>query len=89
MPKETPKDNGPVKKFKAGNIEISLWENENKETGRVSLNASLRKSWKKDGKWEEQKMSLFRDEVSDAIPVLKKAFEYMTFEWKPPKQEDD
>jgi hypothetical protein len=67
----------PVKKFSAGAIQVSVWENEGKE-GKQFYSVSMDKRYKdKDEQWKSSS-SLRSADLPNAVLVLNKAFEYLT-----------
>ena len=70
---------GPVKKFQAGGVSCSLWENEIKVNGDVKtvLKATVERRYKdRNGEWKSSN-SFSRNEIALAIHVLQQAFGYM------------
>lgn len=68
----------PIKKYKAGSIESSVWLNEREVNGaKVEFKTiSLRKSWKDDKNvWRDATINMRRNDISKAILVLQKAQE--------------
>ena len=72
--------NLPEKKFRAGAIQATIWENDavNKEGKKVSYNSvSFERSYKdKDGTWKSTS-SLRVMDIPKAIVVLQKAYEHL------------
>ena len=69
----------PVKKFKAGQVNCALWENEITVNGRIvsKMNATLERRYKdKNDKWQSSN-SFGRNDIPLAIYCLEKAFEMM------------
>ncbi len=67
----------PVKKFRAGQVNCALWENELTVNGRTvtKLSATLERRYKdKNEQWKSSN-SLGRNEIPLAIYCLEKAFE--------------
>ena len=73
--------NTPVKKFKAGAISATVWENQsqNKQGDSISYNSiSFDRNYKdKDGNWQKTN-SLRTADLPKAILVLNKAYEFLT-----------
>ncbi len=69
----------PVQKWKIGNFDCAVWANTFQKDNRkfTQKSATLRKSWKQDNHWKEQKIKLFPGDIQKAIAVLTKAQEYM------------
>jgi hypothetical protein len=73
---------GPVKKFSAGAIACSLWENEINVDGQAKtvLKATVERRYKDAaGQWKSSN-SYSRNEIPLVIHVLEKAFECMLHE---------
>jgi len=72
--------NAPVRKFVAGGVTVSVWENEALgKDGIVNTypSVSLDKRYKdKDGGWKSSK-SMKRDDLPKAILALQKAYEFL------------
>ena len=71
--------NKPIKKFRASNIEVAIWENI-KETGKDKINfktVSLSRNWKKQGEdvWRNDVINLRKADIPKALVVLQKAQE--------------
>ena len=86
------KGNGPIKKFREGNIEAAIWEQvgKNPEENKRFFTISLKKSWKKKGtdeKWKSVTVSFHKDEISRVFSVLQQATEEL--ENMLPIQEED
>ena len=71
--------NRPIKKFKASNIEVAIWENTRKvKDGEVSFKTiSLTRNWKKkdDDVWRSDVINLRRGDIAKVMVVLNKAQE--------------
>ena len=70
---------GPVKKFAAGAVSCSLWENQIAVGGipRTMLKATVERRYKDtDGQWKSSN-SYSRNEIPLVIHVLQQAFSYM------------
>ena len=69
----------PVAKYRAGQVSCALWENEAKIDGRTvtMLKATVERRYKDSaGNWKSSG-SFSRNEASDAIWCLQKAFDYI------------
>lgn len=71
--------NKPIKKFKAGQFETSIWENEIQKDGRsfTAKSVSLRKSWKDNENWKDSTINLQPNDIPKASFVLRKAYEFI------------
>jgi len=70
--------NRPVKKWRIGGIECSVWENEREANDGTILGfktVSLKKSWKQNEIWHDAQIQLRRNDIQKAILVLQKAQE--------------
>ncbi|HLD58661.1 MAG TPA: hypothetical protein VI977_03410 [archaeon] len=68
----------PIKKFKAGAIQVAIWENETKEGGKYNT-VSFDKRYKdKNDEWKTSG-SLQMNDLPKAILALQRAFEYLAF----------
>lgn len=70
--------NKPIKKWRAGNLDCSVWSNEREVNGnKVEFKTvSLRKSWRQDNLWRDQTITnLRRNDLQKAILLLQKAQE--------------
>jgi hypothetical protein len=72
--------NKPIKKFKSGSFEVSLWENEHEKEGKKFkvVSASLQKSWKKadSDDFERSIISgIAMNDIPKLLMLLSKAFE--------------
>ena len=79
----------PVKKFRAGQVNCALWENEMTVNGRIvtKLNATLERRYKdKNEQWKSSN-SLGRNEIPLAIYCLEKAFAAMIEERQASEEE--
>lgn len=68
---------GPVEKFRAGQVSSAVWENDVSVNGqqKTMLKASISKRYRdRDGEWKTSQ-SFSRDEIPLAIYCLQKAFE--------------
>lgn len=69
----------PVKKFKAGSIDVSVWENPKEINGKEAVlqSISIQRSFK-DSKGEWQHSASFRKaDLPNVILTTQKAFEYL------------
>ena len=62
----------PINKFKAGNIDAAVWNNEIEIDGKKinTKSSSLRKSWKSGEEWKDTTINLQANEIQKAILVL-------------------
>ncbi len=69
--------NKPIKKFRSGNIESAIWQNEKEMNGnKINFKTvSIRKSWNQDGKWHDATINLRRNDLQKILLVLQKAQE--------------
>ncbi len=68
----------PLKKYRCGQIEAAVWDNEKEYNGNLVnfKTVSLRKSWlDKDNVWRDATINLRRNDLQKAILVLQKAQE--------------
>ncbi|MBR9692667.1 hypothetical protein GOV07_01915 [Candidatus Woesearchaeota archaeon] len=69
--------NQPVKKFRAGAITATVWDNEAKEGEGTYKTVSFERSYKdKEGAWQRT-TSLRMNDLPKASLVLQKAYEYI------------
>lgn len=84
--------NLPIQKFKAGNIEVAVWNNKRESNGAIFefKTISLSRSYKKQGEdtWRNDTISLRRNDIQKAILVLQKAQEDLLLS-HPSRDEDD
>ncbi|HIH21974.1 MAG: hypothetical protein J4478_03025 [Candidatus Diapherotrites archaeon] len=69
----------PVKKFRAGRVDVSIWENSKELAGeqKVLESISIQRSFKgKDGDWQHSK-SFSKSDLPNVILATQKAFEYL------------
>ena len=64
----------PIKKFRAGNVEVAVWENKSKEGDKKFQSFTVQKFYK-DGEEFKNTNSLFANELPKAILALQKAYE--------------
>lgn len=84
--------NKPIKKFRSGNIESSIWLNEkqDKEGNKINFKTvSLRKSWNQEGKWHDATINLRRNDLQKIILVLNKAQEELLLSEEKEGEEDE
>ncbi len=84
--------NKPIKKFRSGNIESSIWLNEkqDKEGNKINFKTvSLRKSWNQEGKWHDSTINLRRNDLQKIILVLNKAQEELLLSEEKEGEEDE
>ena len=67
----------PIKKFKAGSIQVAIWENEKKEGGKYNT-VSLDKRYKDKEEWKSSS-SFHMNDLPKAIIALERAYEYLAF----------
>jgi len=70
--------NLPIKKFKSGNMEVSIWENKKViETDEINYKTvSLRKFWKQGDQWHDQTISNLKgNDLMKISLLLQKAME--------------
>ena len=69
--------NKPIKKYKSGSIEASIWSNEKQtDNGKVEFKTvSLRRSWKEGDQWRDQTINLRKNDIIKMVLVLQKAQE--------------
>ena len=73
-------NNKPVKSFKAGSIEASIWKQEVEKNGQTVIRHSikLQKQFKNDkGEWQTTDC-LFPEDLSKIELVIRKSFEYVS-----------
>lgn len=66
----------PVKKFKAGGIQVAVWENETKEGGKYNTVSIDRRYKDKEDNWKSSG-SFRMNDLPKAIVALQKAFEFL------------
>ncbi|MEM0359904.1 MAG: hypothetical protein QXK06_01025 [Candidatus Diapherotrites archaeon] len=67
----------PIKKFSAGAIQVSVWENEGRE-GKQFYSVSLDKRYKDKNEQWKSTGSLKAKDLPNAVLALNKAYEYLT-----------
>jgi hypothetical protein len=80
----------PIKSFKAGNIEASIWRKEVEKDGQTVVRHSVRiqKQFKNEKGDYENTEYYFRDDLPKLILVAQKAFEFIALtESKNPEEE--
>ena len=74
------KENKPVKKFRAGAISASIWENSDPQpdgTIRIQYSITFQKRYRdKEGEWNDSD-SYFPNDIARLHLVTQKAFEYI------------
>ena len=75
----------PIKKWRAGNVEIAIWDNEREMNGAtISFKtATLSRSYRKkdEEQWRSEVInSIRRQDMAKMIAVLQKAQDYLFFE---------
>jgi len=71
--------NKPVKSFRAGGIEASIWENEIQQGGQqvTRHSVTIRKQYRdKDGNWKESS-TFFPNDLPRLVLVAQRAFEHV------------
>ncbi|MHC4353328.1 MAG: hypothetical protein ACYS0H_11500 [Planctomycetota bacterium] len=70
----------PVKDFRAGNIQASIWRNEVEKEGQTVIRHSVRiqKQFKNDGGDYQETPYYFPDDLPKLILVAQRAFEFIT-----------
>ncbi len=74
--KEVRGKNAPEKKFRAGNVEVAVWRNSNKDD-KSFYSVSMQKNYKDDSLWKTT-ASLSKNDVPKALLALQEAYKYMT-----------
>jgi hypothetical protein len=74
----TKRSNKPVKSFKAGNIEASIWKQEGVKSNQTVTTHSVRiqKNLLKNGGYKKTKY-YFRDDLPNLILVAQKAYDFI------------
>ncbi len=72
-------DSKPIKNFRAGNIQASVWRNEVQKDGQTVVRHSVRiqKQFRKDGGDYQETNYYFRDDLPKLVLVAQKAYEYI------------
>jgi hypothetical protein len=72
-------DSKPIKDFRAGNIQASVWRNEVQKEGQTVVRHSVRiqKQFKNDDGDYQETPYYFRDDLPKLILVAQKAFEFI------------
>ena len=69
--------NKPIKSFRAGGVEASVWENEAQEGGGTRRSVSVRKRYRdKQGNWKDS-TTFFANDLPCLALVAQKAFEFL------------
>ena len=73
-------DSKPIKDFRAGNIQASVWRNEVQKDGQtvVRYQVKIQKQFRKDDGNYQETNYYFRDDIPRLILVAQKAFEYIS-----------
>ncbi len=73
-------DSKPIKDFRSGGIQASVWRNEVQKDGQTVVRHSVRiqKQFRKEDGDYENTDYYFRDDLPKLILVAQKAFEYIT-----------
>ena len=71
---------GPIKKFRAGQLEAAIWLNEREIKGKDEIvgfkTVSLRKSWKdNEGMWRDATIQLRKHDLPKVMLLMQKAME--------------
>ena len=69
----------PIKDYRSGNIQASIWRNEEDKDGQTVVRHSVRiqKQFRKDDGDYQETNYYFRDDIPRLILVAQKAFEYI------------
>lgn len=72
-------DSKPIKDFRAGNIQASVWRNEVQKDGQtvVRYSVKIQKQFRKDDGDYQETNYYFRDDIPRLILVSQKAFEFI------------
>ena len=72
-------NNKPIKDFRSGNIQASVWKNQFEKDGQILVRYSVRiqKQFRKDGGDYKETNYYFRDDIPKLILVAQKAYEYL------------
>ena len=72
-------DSKPIKDFRAGNIQASVWRNEIQKDGQtvVRYSVKIQKQFRKDDGNYQETNYYFRDDIPRLILVAQKAFEFI------------
>ena len=72
-------DSKPIKDFRAGNIQASVWRNEVQKDGQtvVRYSVKIQKQFRKDDGNYQETNYYFRDDIPRLILVAQKAFEFI------------
>jgi hypothetical protein len=69
-------NNKPIKSFKAGSIEASIWKQEVEKNGQTRHSVRIQKQFRNKDKNYEKTDYYFRDDLPKLILVAQKAYEY-------------
>lgn len=69
----------PIKDFRSGNIQASVWRNEADKDGQIVVRHSVRiqKQFRNEGGDYQETNYYFRDDIPKLILVAQKAFEFI------------
>ena len=69
----------PIKDFRAGNIQASVWRNEVQKDGQtvVRYSVKIQKQFRKDDGDYQETNYYFRDDIPKLILVAQKSYEYI------------
>ncbi len=71
--------NRPIKKWRAGNLEVAIWQNEREFDGNTIgfKTVSLSRTWKKKDEevWRSDVLNLRKNDISKVLVLLNKAQE--------------
>ena len=84
--------NMPVKKWRIGNIECNIWENEKTAQDGSILGfktVSLKKSWKHNDQWHDAHIQLRRNDLQKIIVLMQKAQEELFLNQEQREKEED
>ena len=82
----------PIKKYKSGQIEAAIWENEREVNGNIVSfrTVSLRKSWMdKENIWRDATIQLRRNDLQKVILVLQKVQEELLLQHEEEGEDED
>ena len=84
----------PIKKWRVGNVELAIWDNEKKIDGGTTVNfktASLTRSYRKkdEDQWRNEVINnIRRQDFAKLIALLQKAQDYLFFETQKSREEE-
>ena len=76
MKNETKTGNKPVKKFRNGNVVVSIWENVNAKEDRTFNTVTFERNYKDGEDWKNTQ-SLGVGDIPKLISCLRKTYEYL------------